>query len=249
MSSLSSALPGVIARPPESPATSAAARRSSRSPPFCFSGPWHFQQGPQQRSHIAGEIGGIGAAGRDGGQRGDGQAEVGCLTSHGKLARLEGLTGDHPPLPRERPDPPRFCRENDISFHSLCWWLHQPSRHSGQNFMDHVSVHIRKAEVAARVAVRQLLVVETQQVQERGVQVVDVDIVLHGLEAELVGGAVDLSALDAAAGQPDREAVGVVIASVDLPGSPNSARPSACGRTRRPRGPASRQGGRAAPGP
>jgi hypothetical protein len=60
-------------------------------------------------------------------------------------------------------------------------------------------------------------VVETQQVQDRGVQVVDVDRILHSAEAELVGGAVDLSALDAAAGHPDREAVGVVIASVDLP--------------------------------
>ena len=52
----------------------------------------------------------------------------------------------------------------------------------------------------------------------RRVQVVDVDLVLDGLEAELVGRAVDVAALDAAAGQPHREAVVVVVAAVDLAG-------------------------------
>ena len=41
---------------------------------------------------------------------------------------------------------------------------------------------------------------------------------LHGLEAAFVRGSVDVAALDAAAGQPHRETVVVVIAAVDLPG-------------------------------
>ena len=49
-------------------------------------------------------------------------------------------------------------------------------------------------------------------------EVVDVDRVLDGLEAELVGGAVDVAALDAAAGQPHGEAVVVVVAAVHLAG-------------------------------
>ena len=61
--------------------------------------------------------------------------------------------------------------------------------------LHHLAVHVGQAEVAAGVAVGELLVVEAQQVQDRGVQVVDVDLVLHGLEAELVGGAVDVAAL------------------------------------------------------
>ena len=47
-------------------------------------------------------------------------------------------------------------------------------------------------------------------------QVVDVDAVLDGLEAELVGRAVDVAAAHAAAGQPHGEAVVVVVAAVDL---------------------------------
>ena len=80
------------------------------------------------------------------------------------------------------------------------------------------SMNVGQAEVAAGVAVGELLVVEAEQVQDRGVQVVDVDRVLDGLEAELVGRAVDVAALDAAAGQPHREAVVVVVAAVDLAG-------------------------------
>ena len=109
---------------------------------------------------------------------------------------------------------------------------------SGDQFVDDVAVHVGQAEVAAGVAVGELLVVEAQQVQDRGVQVVDVDRVLDGLEAELVGRAVDVAALDAAAGQPHGEAVVVVVAAVDLAGvgaGRAAARPSACGRTRRPR--------------
>ena len=55
--------------------------------------------------------------------------------------------------------------------------------------------------------------VEAQEVQNRGVQVVDVDGLLDGRVAELVGGAVDLAALDAAAGEPDRKAPVVVVAA------------------------------------
>ena len=54
-----------------------------------------------------------------------------------------------------------------------------------------VPVDVGQAEVAAAVAVRQLLVVEAHQVQDRRVQVVDVDAVLDRVEAELVGRAVD----------------------------------------------------------
>ena len=56
--------------------------------------------------------------------------------------------------------------------------------------------------------------VEAELVQDRGVDVGDVMPVLDGVEAEFVGRAVDDAALDAAAGQPDREAVGVVVAAV-----------------------------------
>ena len=60
---------------------------------------------------------------------------------------------------------------------------------------------VGQAEIAASVAVGQLLVVEAEQVQERRVQVVDVHLVLRHVEAELVALANRHASLHAAAGQ------------------------------------------------
>ena len=48
-------------------------------------------------------------------------------------------------------------------------------------------MHVGQPELAALVLERQPLVVEAQQVQHGGVQVVDVDAVLDDVEAEVVG--------------------------------------------------------------
>src|SRR5439155_3094298 len=88
-----------------------------------------------------------------------------------------------------------------------------PSRH---NALVYRPVDIGQSEVPAAVAEGELLVVHAHEVQEGGVQVVDVHLILDGIEAELVGGAVGESALDAAAGEPDGEAGAVVIASLAL---------------------------------
>ena len=82
--------------------------------------------------------------------------------------------------------------------------------------MHYVAVDVGQAEVAAGVTVGQPRVVEAQAVQHRGVQVVDVDRLLDGAEAELVGRAVNVAAVDAAAGHPHREAVVIVVAAVHL---------------------------------
>ena len=57
---------------------------------------------------------------------------------------------------------------------------------------DHGVVDVGQAEVAAGVAISELLVVEAHQVQDRGVQIVDMNRLLGGFEAELVGGAVNV---------------------------------------------------------
>ena len=56
--------------------------------------------------------------------------------------------------------------------------------------MHDAAVDVGEAEVAARVAVGQLLVVDAEQMQNGRVQVVDVDAVFDGVHAELVGRAV-----------------------------------------------------------
>jgi hypothetical protein len=56
-------------------------------------------------------------------------------------------------------------------------------------------------------------VVQAHQVQDRRVEVVDVDAVLHSFGAVIVGQAVSVAATNAAACQPDDEGIGVVVAS------------------------------------
>src|SRR5437870_2488501 len=56
--------------------------------------------------------------------------------------------------------------------------------------------------------------IEAELVHERGVDIGDVMTVFDSVETEIVGGAVDDAALDAAAGEPDGEAVNVMVASV-----------------------------------
>src|SRR5262249_24781776 len=88
---------------------------------------------------------------------------------------------------------------------------------SGDDVVDDFAVDVSQAEVAAGISVGELLVIEAEQPEDRGVQVVDVDLALDGLEADVVGRTVDMPALDAAAGQPHREAVMIVVAAVQLP--------------------------------
>ena len=65
----------------------------------------------------------------------------------------------------------------------------------------------------AVVVIGEPFVVEAEQVEDRGVEVVDVDHVLDGLVAELVGGPEAEPMLDAGAGEPGGEALGVVVAA------------------------------------
>lgn len=89
-------------------------------------------------------------------------------------------------------------------------------RHSGQNILNDLTVNIGEAEVASAVAVGQGFVIEAQKVEKGGVEVVDVDLVLHGGEAEVIGGTMNVSTLDPSAGHPGGKSVVVVVASVDL---------------------------------
>src|SRR5436309_155617 len=84
---------------------------------------------------------------------------------------------------------------------------------SGNDLVYHVTGHVREAEVAAAVPVGELRVIDAHQLQDCGLPVVDVHALFDGLEAEIVGGAVDDAALDAAAGEPRREAERIVIAA------------------------------------
>ena len=81
------------------------------------------------------------------------------------------------------------------------------------HFMNDAAKDVGQPRVAPLMKIRQLFVVHAHQRQERGVDVVQVDLVFHGGEAEFVGLAIRHAPFDAAAGQPHGKAVRIVVAA------------------------------------
>src|SRR5262249_39577028 len=69
--------------------------------------------------------------------------------------------------------------------------------HSANNLANHVPLDVGEPHVAAGVAISQLLVVQAEQVQDRGVPVVDMDLALDGLVTVIVRGPVGEAGLHA----------------------------------------------------
>src|SRR5262245_57726566 len=80
--------------------------------------------------------------------------------------------------------------------------------------MHDASMDVGESEVASGIAVDELFVIEPEQVQEGGMQVMHMNRLVDGLESKLVGGAVRDAALDAAAGQPKAKPIRIMIAAV-----------------------------------
>src|SRR2546428_3523516 len=78
---------------------------------------------------------------------------------------------------------------------------------SGQNCLHHLPVDIGQTKVAPGVAISEFFVVEAEQMKNRGVQVMNVNRVLHRLETEFVGGAMHAPSSDAASSHPHRESI------------------------------------------
>src|SRR5207253_6965791 len=120
---------------------------------------------------------------------------------------------------------PRYvCQRHRGHFASLARIYRRCERSSGsasietlhqtplsQKIAHNFAVHVSQAVVAALEAVDELGVVETEDVHDRGLQVMDVHLVTRDREAELVGGAVRVAAFDAAACEPHRETIGVMV--------------------------------------
>ena len=76
-------------------------------------------------------------------------------------------------------------------------------------------MHIGQAKITTTVTIRQLLVIDAHQVQNRRVQIMDVNFVFRRVPAEFVRRAVNVAATDSAAGEEHGEAVMVVVAAGD----------------------------------
>ena len=75
-------------------------------------------------------------------------------------------------------------------------------------------MNIGQAIVASLKAIGQTLVIESQQMQERRIQIVYVYWIFGYIESEVVGRSVDVAAFDAAAGEPHGEGSVVMIAAI-----------------------------------
>ena len=83
----------------------------------------------------------------------------------------------------------------------------------GHEILYHLAMDIGEPEMPALEFEGELLVVDAELVQDGSLEVVDVDMGLGDVEADVVGGPVGLADLDAATRHPDGKAVWVMIAA------------------------------------
>ncbi len=86
-------------------------------------------------------------------------------------------------------------------------------RLSGQERADEFAVDVGEAVVASLELEGQAFVIEAEQVEQGGVDVVDMGGLIDGIESEFVGFADDLSAAHAAAGEPHGEGIDVMVSA------------------------------------
>jgi hypothetical protein len=80
-----------------------------------------------------------------------------------------------------------------------------------QDLFHDIACHIRQSEIAAAVAIGQSFVINSEQMEDSRVQVVDADTIDDGFMANLVGLTIERAAFDTGAGQPSREGVRIVV--------------------------------------
>src|SRR5262245_4878338 len=94
-------------------------------------------------------------------------------------------------------------------------WLRRSAANSCQKFLDHFAANVCQPEIASLESVRDICMVQSKQVENRGMEVVHVHRVLRDAPPDFVRLADDLSALHAAAAHPDAKGERMVIASTD----------------------------------
>ena len=85
---------------------------------------------------------------------------------------------------------------------------------SGEDPADDFAEDIGETKVTASVAVGEPLVIDSHQMQYRGMQIVSRDWVLNGLEAELIGRPINGPTLDSATRHPKGKAPVIVVAAL-----------------------------------
>jgi len=88
---------------------------------------------------------------------------------------------------------------------------------SRQYFLHDPARHIRQTVIPSLEAVGEAFVVESELVQDRGVEIAHVDLVAAHVEAEAVALAIDRAGLEAATGLPQGEDVRVAVPAYRCP--------------------------------
>ena len=84
---------------------------------------------------------------------------------------------------------------------------------SGKDVTHHLAMNIGQPIVTPLKFVSETFVVDPKLVQDRGLQIVDVDGLFHCIHGQLVGSSIRNAGLDATAGHPYRKRIGVVVAT------------------------------------
>lgn len=81
-------------------------------------------------------------------------------------------------------------------------------------FLDYFTTELAELFESASVVVRQFVVIQPEQTQQRDVEIANVMHVFHSRHPDVVGSSDRVPSLAAAPRHPDRHRVGVVVASV-----------------------------------
>ena len=120
-----------------------------------------------------------------------------------------------------------FFRVGACAFPEFIPWRQAADRQgtSGDDVLDDLPLHVSQPHRAACVAIRQPLVVQTQQMQDRRMPIMHMHRVFNSFIPVVVGAAIREPPLDAAAGHPEGIAFVIVVAAVAVLGvrrAPNS---------------------------
>ena len=85
---------------------------------------------------------------------------------------------------------------------------------SCEDFIDHMPVHVGKPTLEAVMEDGEAFVIQPQEVEHGGVEVVERVDIFDGLESEFIGGAMADAGLDTGSGQYGGETTGVVVAAL-----------------------------------
>lgn len=85
-----------------------------------------------------------------------------------------------------------------------------------EDVFDDVAVDISETKISPSIVEGELLMIETEEMKQCGVKIVDMHGFFHGGKAEFVGGPVDVAFFHPPTGEPHAEAEVIVITAVDV---------------------------------